>query len=1628
MAPRGEEQKQEIIERLVALVRERLPAEEAPVVERFLRRYYRDVAPFDLEERDPADLYGAALALFRFGQQRKPGAPRIRAYNPRVEQHGWQSTHTILEIVNDDMPFLVDSVGMELNRLGLGVHLVIHPVVKLRRDARGRLQQILDRGEEDGEALNESWMHWEVDRHSDRAFLRELEREIARVLGDVRKAVEDWLPMRERIDPAIEEMRRGARWAEEGELEELEAFLRWLADDHFTFLGFAQYTLLRADGRLRLRREPGSGLGILRDYGDSEFSRSFDAMPEELKRRAVEPRPLLGVTKANSRSTVHRPVYLDYIGVKRYDRRGRVIGENRFLGLFTSAAYNRSPLYIPLLRRKIRNVLARAGFDPRSHAGKALTNILETYPRDELFQAREDELFEIATNILYLQDRQRVRLFLREDPFGRFVSALVYVPRERYTTALRLRFESLLRQAFGASEVEYQTQVSEAVLARILFILRTPAGIPEVDAEALERALVEAARDWTDQLEQALLEALGEERGTRLFRRYGRAFPVAYREAVAPRAAVADIVTIDRLARRREGEGLELRLYRRLEDPETVLRLRLVRRGGPVHLSDALPILENIGVRVLFEQPFEVRRSEGPGFWIHDFTVALEGRESVDVDQLHDRFRDLFLEVWAGRAENDGFNRLVLTAGLAPGDIVVLRAYCKYLLQIGTPFSQRYIERTLAGNPEVACALVELFRRRFDPDLGEEERRRGSERAVERILALLDRVQILDEDRILRGYLGLVRATLRTNVFRDDPERDHVALKFDPRLVPGMPLPRPQFEIFVYAPWMEGVHLRGGKVARGGIRWSDRREDFRTEILGLMKAQMVKNAVIVPTGAKGGFIVKRPPEGDRQALLEEGIRCYRTLIRGLLDVTDNRRGEEVVPPPRVVRYDDDDPYLVVAADKGTASFSDIANAISAEYGFWLGDAFASGGSAGYDHKKMGITARGAWESVKRHFRELGIDPAEDTFTVVGIGDMSGDVFGNGMLLSDRIRLIGAFDHRHIFLDPDPDPAVSYAERRRLFALPRSSWDDYDRSRISRGGGVWPRTIKRITLSPEARRALDIEATALTPNELVQAILKAPVDLLWNGGIGTFVKAREESHADAQDRTNDAVRVDAEDLRCKVVAEGGNLGLTQRARIAFARKGGRINTDFIDNSAGVDCSDHEVNIKILLGDVVESGELTIKQRNQLLAAMTAEVADLVLADNRLQNLALSVGQCLGVAILDAQERLMRKLERQGRLDRALEFLPSSREIARLRREGRGLTRPEAAVLFAYAKMALEEDLLATSIPERAYFAGDLTAYFPSPLRQRFASYIERHRLRREIVATTVANDMINRGLEIFVSELEDETGASLEEIALGYVIARDALDLAPLWSEVESLGREVPSERQLALFVELREALARGTRWFLAHGPRPLGIRDAVGRFRGGVCEIGRDLESVLPEAFALAWRGTARGLEEAGVPAPLAQNVASLPFRLAALDIVDARARAEQQGILLDAEGLARLFFAIAAQLQVDWLRSRLRRLPFSGRWDRLAATALEDEIPTILRRLAVAAAREIGSISDPAAAAEAVQDWLEGRVHGVARYRALLEELQRSGEVDLAMLSVAVRTLSALRSMPQPAAARAAE
>jgi glutamate dehydrogenase len=1596
----------DVISAVLQLIADRLPAEQAATVQTFARQYYAQVDPEDLAERSIPDLYGAVLSHWQFARRFAPGTPNVRVYNPRLEEHGWQSTHTVIEIVNDDMPFLVDSITMEVNRHGLTLHLIIHPVMKVRRDEGGQLLGLATE-RQDSAGRHESVIHAEVDRRTEPTHLEALQAGLTHILADVRAAVADWRRMQHRIVELLAEIEHNPPPQDPAATEEDRAFLKWIADDNFTLLGYRDYELSAADGEDELRIVPGSGLGILRESGQDVRSTAFAALPPEMRAQARQPKLLL-LTKANARATVHRPGYLDCLGVKRFDASGRVVGERRILGLFTSTAYNTNPAEIPLLRRKVAAVMARAGFLPKSHAAKALVTILEQYPRDELFQISADELYGNAMGILRLGERQRTRLFVRRDAFERFVSCLIYVPRENYDTALRERMQKVLVEVFNGQSSEFAVQLSDSPLARILVLVRTrPGGIPELDVREVEARLVRVTRRWQDDVHEALLDHCGEERGNLLHSRYQGAFQAGYREECSARGAVRDIEMIESLS---GPDSLAMSLYVPLEAPPGSLRLRIVRAGEPVPLSLSLPMLEHMGVRVLEERPYRIERRDGGVAWIHDIGMTLPGGEAIDLERVREPFQDAFLQAWRGGMENDDFNKLVLFARLSWREVTVLRAYAKYLKQAGFTFSQTYMEQALTAHPDLAAQLVRLFVERFDPRADARRDQRVEDIAAA-IKAGLDGVANLDEDRILRQFLAVILATLRTNYFQRDAAgapKACLAFKFDPRRVPQLPDPKPMFEIFVYSPRVEGVHLRGGKVARGGLRWSDRMEDFRTEVLGLMKAQMVKNAVIVPVGSKGGFIVKNPPSGgDRDALLAEGIACYQTYLRGLLDLTDNLAGGRVVPPPELVRHDEDDPYLVVAADKGTATFSDYANAIAREYGFWLGDAFASGGSAGYDHKKMAITARGAWESVKRHFRELGVNTQEQDFTVVGIGDMSGDVFGNGMLLSRRIRLVAAFDHRHIFIDPDPDAATSLDERRRLFGLPRSSWANYDDKLISEGGGVWPRSAKSIALSPQARERLAADAAALTPAELIRVILKAPVDLLYNGGIGTYVKASTEANADVGDRANDGIRVNGSELRCRVVAEGGNLGCTQLGRIEFALRGGLINTDAIDNSGGVDCSDHEVNIKILLDAVVADGELTQKQRNKLLANMTDEVAALVLRDNYFQNQVLAVSRARGTALLEEQARYIRHLGNTGRLNRRLEFLPFDETITERKAARQGLTAPELAVLLAYGKMELFEAVLTSDVPEDPFIATCLARYFPQPLRERYPEAISRHPLRREIIATYVVNSMINRVGSTFVHRLQEETGATAPEVVRAYLATREIFDLVSLWRANEALDDRIADATQTIIVAESLRLVMRGTFWFLRHRQYLSDLANTLRRFTPGVADLASGMESLLSEGDrAVLAAGVAR-LAALEVPEELARRVAALEPLFSALDIVEAAAQTQRS-----VATVAAVYFALAGRLDLHWLYRQIGALPTDTHWQGLARVALRDDLQIVARNLTA----EVLKSGEPSAPTEAmITAWEGQRQYPLARCRQLLADLKPMGTLDMPMLSVALRELRAL-------------
>jgi glutamate dehydrogenase len=1595
---------------------------DGPELAELVNRYWRLVPDAELSDRTPADLLADTQAHLELAQQRLVGEVKLTVTNER--------DHTVMLIVTDDMPFLVDSVTAAVSGAGYEVELIAHPQVVVRREALGALIRVLGDVDPDGSSggdLVESWIRIEVPLLHDSSASVALRNEVRRVLTDVREAVEDWQRMRTQALSLADELAASHLPVPDKDITDSVELLRWLADDHFTFLGYREYRIApEADGRQALSAVLGTGLGILRR--DPSASRVLSSMSPEAYQRVQEKR-LLIITKANSRSTVHRAAFLDYIGLKIFDDQGTVVGERRFLGLFSSGAYQTSVRDLPVIKRKVAEVVNRSGLSPRGHSGKDLMSILEDYPREELFQIATDDLFRTVLGVLRLAGRRQVRLFARKDQYGRFISCLVYLPRDRFTTANRLRIQDILLRELKGVGVDYTTRVTDAMLARIHFIVRVDptAHIGEIDAERISGELAQATRLWDDDFQLTLEQRLGEDQARRLLERYRDALPETYKDTHSAHEAVQDIAMLELLE---EPGQLVLHLYRHRKDDHDV-RFKVFRQGEPMTLSDVLPVLHSLGVRVRDERPYEVRRRDGAAY-IYDFGLLLPpgAMELVDVRA---KVENAFSASWRAESEVDGFNELVLRAGLTWRQVVVLRAYAKYLRQTGTVYSQEYMESTLAAYPEIAARLVALFEQRFDPSLDATDVQRGEQTAVieAAIRADLEEVASLDQDRILRAYLALISATLRTSFFQrgeDGRPRSYVAVKLDPQAVPDLPVPRPKFEIFVYSPRFEGVHLRFGPVARGGIRWSDRREDFRTEILGLVKAQTVKNSVIVPTGAKGGFVVKPVPATtapDRDAVMAEGVACYRQFIGAMLDITDNIVAGEVVVPADLVRHDGDDPYLVVAADKGTATFSDTANEISKAHGFWLGDAFASGGSAGYDHKRMGITARGAWESVKRHGREMGLDTQTQDFSVVGIGDMSGDVFGNAMLLSEHIRLVAAFDHRHIFIDPDPDPTTSFVERRRLFDLPRSSWYDYDRELISPGGGVFPRTAKSIKVNEQMRAALGIDdptVTALAPSELMRAILRAPVDLLFNGGIGTYVKAATESHVDVGDKANDTIRVNGAHVRARMVGEGGNLGLTQHGRIEYTSLGGslvdgvrhaHVGTDFIDNSAGVDTSDHEVNMKILLGAAEAEGQLSRAERDELLATMTDEVAQLVLRDNYEQNVTLGNSRAQARALLSVHRRMITEMEKTGHLDRTIEALPSDEELDIRTAAGVGLTSPELAVLLAYTKILNEREIAESTLPDDDWTDQVLVDYFPTPLRERFRDRMRGHRLRREIVTTAVVNEAVNRGGVTFLFRAIEETGASPGDVVRAYVVVRDVYGMGDLWERTEALDTQMPTAVQTQLYLELRRLVDRVVRRLVSSRRSPIDVTGEIAALRPGVQALLPRMDELLQGRERDVVREHIAELTARGVPADVARDATYATYAFGLLDVVEVAAETRR-----DLDEVAGVYYGLSDRFRVDDLLSSISALPREDRWQSLARMALRYDLYAALGALT----REVLAAGAPGrASADQIEAWERLSATAIARTRNAMAEFDDS-RADLAALSVLLRQI---RTLVQTASAQ---
>jgi len=1612
MALRADHERQTIIDLIRAYFQKRLPKNQAILVETFAQRYLSACAVEDLKERSIDDLCGALLSQWQFIYQRKPGESKVKVFNPYLETDHWQSQHTIVQISHDDIPFLVDSARMELDRMGYQVHFLIHMGgLKVKRDARDRITDILPVGAVIEGACSEAPIYLEIDRIVDAATMEELRNNIEHVLGDVRLAVADWRNMIHKMEESISELESNPPPLDHEDIAESKDFLRWLISNNFTLLGCRDYKLI-GDGMSRaLQMIQGSGLGVLRDKATGRASRSYAELPPQARKIALS-KNILIIAKTHTKSTVHHPGYTDYVGVKRFNDQGELIGERRFIGLYTSSAYHSNTKLIPFVRHKVVKVLEDLHFPPNSHDGKEVAHILETLPRDDLFQASHEELTELTLSILQLQERKRIRLFVRQDAYGRYFSCLVYVPREIFTTDLSLAMQDVLSHAFGGLESNFTTYFSDSVLARIHYSVRVdPHSRPHYEVAELEQQLIEVARSWSDDLKTRLIQTFGEAEGLKYFVKYKKAFPASYTESCSPLMAVEDIRKIETLS---ASLPLGMSFIRDTERGAAILRFKLFYMEQVIVLSDVLPTLEHMGLRVLGERPHEIKLKNSRTVWINDFDLIYASAKDLDIDKVSEIFQETFAKVWDREIEDDGFNRLVFEAYLLPKEIAVLRAYTKYLRQIGFTFSQSYIEQALINNAGIASDLIELFKLRFSPLYTEQEHTQTTV-VVERIEQALDQVQSLDEDRILRRMLELIQATLRTNFFQKQTdalghisEKSYISFKFKPAAISDLPLPRPMFEIFVYSPRVEGVHLRGGKAARGGIRWSDRREDFRTEILGLMKAQQVKNALIVPVGAKGGFYPKQlPVDADRDEIQKEAIYCYSTFIRGLLDLTDNIKGGKIISPSEVVRYDEDDTYLVVAADKGTATFSDIANSIAKEYEFWMGDAFASGGSAGYDHKKMGITAKGAWVSVRRHFRELGLDSDTDDFTMVGIGDMAGDVFGNGLLLSKHAKLVAAFNNVHIFLDPNPDPAISFEERQRLFNLPRSTWMDYKAELISKGGGVYNRSAKSIMISSEIQAALGIKEDHLVPSELIRAILKAPVDLIWNGGIGTFVKSNRESHLDVGDKMNDMIRVDGCDLNARAVGEGGNLGFTQLGRIEYALHGGIINTDFIDNSAGVDCSDHEVNIKILLNALVMSHQMSLEARNQLLEKMTDEVATLVLRDNYEQTQILGLESSVSQQTMDIFRRYMLELEKRGRLDRKLEFLPDDKTILERKANNKLFTRPEIAVLLSYCKLFLKQDILTTDLPEEPYLIKHLTTAFPKLLCEKYFPEMKQHPLRREIIATQLSKSITDHMGINFVERLQGETGSSIGSVVRAYTVAESIFRLESLWQQIEALDDQVDIETQQYLMLQLYYLVRRSTRWFLRNRKPDMDIEKTIEAFTPPITELVSKMPQLLPEANLEMLNIQTASLIEKGVPESLANRIACCNTLFTALDIVEASRLSH-----FNLEEVAQTYYLLGNRLDLVWLRDSINSHELETQWGELSRSSFRDDLDRVQRNLTINALLFAKKKMKKASLDEKIDAWLSEQQIFVTRWNNLLADIRSSAVIEFVTYSVLLREL----------------
>mgnify|MGYP000436332020 CR=1 FL=1 len=1588
--------KPKILDLLTEKLCAQVPKTMSKAMQLFVGQFFSVSAPEELQARSQEYLYSSALSYWQLMQQYDAAGPLVKVFNPDYEQHGWHSNHTVVQIHNCDMPFLVDSVRMELTRRELAIHGINNCVLAVERTKTNKLKNLKVAKERDEKSQMESVIYLEIDRHSNQEMLDELRVSLEKVLDDVRAVVEDFVPLKQKALDLKEELLQ--RDAKSAEIKEARKLMDWMLDDHFIFQGYEELTIEQDKKQLKASRVEGSVLGTQRHRQEQDIC----CVSEQEQQFMLNPR-LTMFSKDMERSRVHRPAYRDLIIVKRFDDKGAVIGECRFYGLYTSSVFLTKPLRIPVVRQKLISILSECGFEPGGHSHKALVQILTDMPREELILADTKDLKETSFGIFNLQERRRACLFVRQDASKRFYSCLYYIPRDLYTTKLRNNVLQILYNGLHGNDSEANTQISESVLSRTHFVIYTdPQQQSDVDINTLEARILEMSRSWDDDLQASLIEVYGEEKGSRYINRFRNAFPSAYKENFSIGNAVYDIQHIDNLT---DDKDIKMSFYRSFEESAGILKFKLFSKSQPLVLSEVIPVLENLGLRVLGEHPYVIRSRNGEEYWISDFRVSYGQQVSIELDQVKTILQEAFSRIWNDEADSDEFNRLVIAANLNWREVAMLRAYGRYIKQLRFGFSQPFLADVLVRNVAITKQLVELFRCRFQPVENYDAKAELKIEAA--VLDALESVESLDDDKILRRFLVVIKSTLRTNFYQliGGVEKPYFSFKIDSQSIPDIPQPKPKFEVFIYSPRIEGVHLRAGKVARGGLRWSDRMEDYRTEVLGLVKAQQVKNSVIVPMGAKGCFICKRQPENaSREEIQAEGIECYKTYIRGLLDITDNLVGGDLIHPENVMRHDEDDPYLVVAADKGTATFSDIANSISEEYGFWLGDAFASGGSQGYDHKGMGITARGAWESVKRHFRERGLNTQTEAFSVVGIGDMAGDVFGNGMLLSETISLVAAFNHMHIFIDPNPDLAASYAERQRMFALPRSSWTDYNDKLISKGGGIFLRSAKSIAISPEMKQRFDIAEDRMAPNDLINALLKSPVDMVWNGGIGTYVKATQETHAEVGDKANDGLRINGHELRCKVLGEGGNLGFTQLGRIEFGLNGGASNTDFIDNAGGVDCSDHEVNIKILLNELVNQGDMTMKQRNTLLRDMTDDVADLVLKNNYRQAQALNIAESFARHSTDDYARLMRSLEKEGKLDPALEFLPSEKELQARKEQGLGFTRPELSVLICYARIELKQALINSWVTEDEGFSREMETAFPARLLKDYPQAIREHRLRREITATQIANDLVNRMGITFVHNLHNATGLSYAHIAAAYLVIREIYDIESLWSEIESLDHQVSAEVQVEMMKDLMQLLTRGTQWLLRQHRDGLNLANCLETYKASLDQVVISAEQITSTIPANRMEGKYQRYIEAGMPERLSAFCSATESLYWLLDVIEVARDMDQ-----DVAYVAKTYFSLGTSLNLVWLDLQIREFKAINHWQALAKNSYRIELDNQQRILTQSV---LASGDEGASVEQRLETWQQDNNSLLERWHTTLRDIQNTKLIDCAIFSVALSVL----------------